>query len=263
MATQRMVTTTIWTKSQKFIKLDPLQRYLFLYLITNERVELCGAYEMMLREMALWTGLDERETLPNMLQALEDAGLAAYIDGWVVIPNYLKLQNLNNRSVKAGVEKSLSELPTHIRQAVDTLSTPSTQVVRDLDLDLDLDSDIDVDVDSTLATYRDELSALLPSTAWRNLQEQLAALHRLTKMTKETQPTTPLETPEEFARMAVATYARMKQTGRGDYWKRAAFDPKGLELRFTDVVTEMAGEYDRLRREEEDLERVRRGGFLS
>jgi hypothetical protein len=63
--------------------------------------------------------------------------------------------------------------------------------------------------------------------------------------------------------MAVATYARMKQTGRGDYWKRAAFDPKGLELRFTDVVTEMAGEYDRLRREEEDLERVRRGGFLS
>jgi len=122
---------------------------------------------------------------------------------------------------------------------------------------------IDREVDPTLKTYRDELSALLPSSAWRDLQEQTAALHRLTKMTKETQPTTPLETPEEFARMAVATYARMKQTGRGDYWKRAAFDPKGLELRFTDVVTEMAGEYDRLRREEEDLERVRRGGFLS
>lgn len=110
--------------------------------------------------------------------------------------------------------------------------------------------------DPVLETYANELSALLPRTAWRDLQKQTEALHKLTKMTRDTQPLTPIDTPEEFAKMVVRVYAEMKQTGRGDYWKRAAFDPKGLEVRFTDVVTQLAEEYQRKQKEEEVYQRL-------
>ena len=269
MATQRMIKTSLWRKSRKFKQCDPLEKLLFIYLITNDDTELCGAYEQDMDEIAFHTGIDYR-TLPQMLKRLEEIDLAIYRDGWIVIPHYMDQQNANNPKVRAGIENSFAVLPKQIRSLVNRYRIDGVSMPHEYptsDLDSDIDSDIDVDTDSrpakdpTLETYRSELSALLPMTAWRDIRSQLEALHRLSKMTRETQPSTPLETPEEFARMAVKVYARLKQTGRGDYWKRAAFDPKGLELRFTDVVTEMAQAYGQEQAEEAGVEAIRRMGI--
>lgn len=138
MAKQRMVATSIWRRSRKFKKLDPLERYLFLYLITNEDVDLCGAYEQSMDDIAHFTGIDYR-TLPQMLEDLEKVGLAKYLSGWVIIPNYAKLQNMSNPKVRAGMENSKSLLPNNIRLAMDRLSKAYALPTPDIDSDSDID----------------------------------------------------------------------------------------------------------------------------
>lgn len=111
MATKRMIETSIWRKSRKFKKLQPLEKLLYIYLLSNEDTELCGAYELELDEMAYHTGLDHR-TLPETIRRLEEVGLIRYIDGWVVIFNYKAA--VNNPSVRKGIQAGLDALPDHI-----------------------------------------------------------------------------------------------------------------------------------------------------
>lgn len=135
-----MVATSLWRRSKKFKRCDPLERYLFLYLITNEDTELCGAYEVDLDDVAHFTGIDYR-TLPQMMQHLSEIGLAYYVDGWVLIPNYVELQNIDNHKVRIGVERGLAALPDHIREAMDRLSIGYAEPSDDFDSDSDSDSD--------------------------------------------------------------------------------------------------------------------------
>lgn len=112
-------------------------------------------------------------------------------------------------------------------------------------------------VDPVLAVYRNELSRRLPATSWRDLGKQTAALHRLAKMTRETWEDTPVDSPEEFALMIVAQYEQMRRDPRaGTYWKNAAFDPVGLELRYGDVATRLADSYEERQRQAEALART-------
>jgi len=116
--------------------------------------------------------------------------------------------------------------------------------------------------DAVIDTYRNELSARLPATAWRNLGDQSAALRRVAKMTRETQPQTPIDSPEEFAALAVQQYQALKERGKNDYWKTAAFDPLTFERRFSDVVTALAEHYGEAKQQEDGLEAMRRMGVI-
>jgi predicted phage replisome organizer len=116
--------------------------------------------------------------------------------------------------------------------------------------------------DDVIATYRDQLSRRLPTTAWRDQHEQSAALHRLAKMTRETQPTTPVDTPDRFATLVVEQYERMKRGAKSEFWKNAAYDPKGLELRFSDVVTQLAATYGQAQEQQAGVDAMKRMGLL-
>lgn len=262
---QRMVDTDVWRKSARFAKCDPLERYLFLFLITNEHTSLCGAYEMRLDEIGLYAGIDYRQTLPQMLKRLEDVGLAIYRDGWVVIPKYTAKMSLGNPKVRTGVERGIAALPENIRSliiandcqssATDSQSSRSP----DLDSDSDIDSDSDGDSDSApavvqqlpqsgdavLRVYRDELSARLPITSWPDTAGQYSALRDLTSMTRSTQPQTPIETPEDYALLIVRAFERRKSIGKTDYWRTASFEPKTLLRRFGELTQDLAGDYGR------------------
>ena len=139
MAKQRMVQTSVWRKSRKFKKLQPLEKLLYLYLITNEDTELCGAYEIDIDEIAMHTGIDHR-TLPETFARLEVVGLARYIDGWVIIGNYKAL--VSNPKVKKGIEDGMSILPKEIRYAMEAFDSLSKDMT---DSDSDSDSDTDSD----------------------------------------------------------------------------------------------------------------------
>ena len=109
MSKNRYVNTKFW--SDNYIsELDPLERYLFLYFLTNEHTNIAGIYELPMKTMAFETGLD-KEMLEKMLLRFD--GKIYYIDGWIYIKNFPKHQKINE-SIKISMEKTIKELPQNI-----------------------------------------------------------------------------------------------------------------------------------------------------
>lgn len=106
---RRLINTKFW--SDNFIvEIEPLQRYLFLYLLTNEHTEICGVYELPIRVIERETGLDNN-TILDFFKTYKDK--IRYIDGWVFIKNFTKNQ-CANKSMEIGAERSLQEVPLEI-----------------------------------------------------------------------------------------------------------------------------------------------------
>ena len=110
MAKQRMISTRFWSDSF-IVNLDIIERYVFLYLLTNEHTNMCGIYELPARVMSRETGIDEKELdrlLENRFQEK-----VFYVDGWVYIKNFSKNQS-SNTNMKKGAERELEEVPKNI-----------------------------------------------------------------------------------------------------------------------------------------------------
>ena len=115
MSVKRLIDSKFWSDSFVVDKLNPLDRYLFLYLLTNEKTNLSGVYELPLRTIANETGI-EKEEVTRMLERLK--GKVEYQDGWICLVNFTKHQNENNGSIIKGIENRLKELPEEIRKWV-------------------------------------------------------------------------------------------------------------------------------------------------
>lgn len=114
MAKQRYINTKFW--SDNFIsELNPLDRYLFLYFLTNEHTNICGIYEEPLKTVSFETGI-ELDMLKKMLKRL--VGKIYYIDGWVYIKNFQKHQNPDSPTIKRGIEVEMSKIPNEIKKKI-------------------------------------------------------------------------------------------------------------------------------------------------
>ena len=111
-----MIDTRFWSDSF-IVDLNPLDRYLFLYFLTNEHTNIAGIYELPLKRVSDETGL-EKDMIEKMLKRLD--GRVIYIEGWVAIKNFSKYQS-DNESVRKGIENAKALIPSHILQCVDTL----------------------------------------------------------------------------------------------------------------------------------------------
>ena len=117
MAKTRMVNTRFWSDSF-VVELNPLDRYLFLYFLTNEHTNISGVYELPLKRMANETGLDA-DMLPKMIRRLR--GKVFYYKGWVGIKNFQKHQSTTSETVKRGIEVEMAKIPLEIRTKLDSL----------------------------------------------------------------------------------------------------------------------------------------------
>lgn len=111
MAKERLINTRFWNDSW-VRKLNALDRYLFIYFLTNEYTNISGIYELPISTVAYGTGIDERDLQQSMLKRLEPK--VYYKDGWVIITNFLKYQRMKSDSVAEGVKKSLKEAPKEV-----------------------------------------------------------------------------------------------------------------------------------------------------
>ncbi len=122
MANYRMVNTKFWTDSY-VAGLSPLQKLLFLYLITNPLANIAGAYEVTLRQIAFDLGLDEI-TANQLLTKLVGDKKISYKDNWILIHNFIKHQ-ANNPNIEQGIERILDNIPDWIK---DSLRKPSDRL---------------------------------------------------------------------------------------------------------------------------------------
>ncbi len=120
MAKSRVINTKFWSDSY-ITELDPLERYLYLYFLTNEHTDICGIYELPLRVMAFETGLD-KEMLYKIIKRYEADRKIYYFDGWLIIKNFIKNQEIKTQknNVYKGIMNGLKRVPMNIWNMIRT-----------------------------------------------------------------------------------------------------------------------------------------------
>ncbi len=112
MANRRMINTKIWEDAW-FNDLDPTEKLLFVYLLTNPMTNILGAYELSKGTIGRATGL-EKTVVEELLGRFERAEKVFYRNGWVIISNFIKHQNYKSPKIQAGMNKELENVPDHL-----------------------------------------------------------------------------------------------------------------------------------------------------
>jgi len=107
-----MLNTKFWSDNY-VANIDPLEKLLFLYLITNQYTNICGVYEITTKQIALDTGIDKDNIEKVFLPRLKKVGKIYYVDGWIYVKNFIKHQKASG-NVKLGIENGFSLVPKKI-----------------------------------------------------------------------------------------------------------------------------------------------------
>lgn len=109
----RFINTNFWIDT--YVQtLDPSEKLLFLYLLTNTHTSLCGIYEIPLKNMACDTTLD-LDTVKTTIQKFENDGKILYKNGWVAIKNFIKNQNIQSGKIQKGIIDQLKAIPIELK----------------------------------------------------------------------------------------------------------------------------------------------------
>lgn len=122
-----MINTKFWDDDYTS-NLDPIEKLLFLYFLTNTSTNICGVYEIPLKKIANETGID-KEMVVKIIQRFSKDGKVFYHNGWLCMKNFVKNQNQNSPKVKIGIQNEIMAIPKDIMDVfvsfgygIDTLS---------------------------------------------------------------------------------------------------------------------------------------------
>lgn len=147
---RRYINTKFWTDTWVMDELNPLDRYLFLYLLTNSRTNIAGVYEISLRQISFETGI-EKDNLVKMMERI--ANKVIYFDGFIILKNALKHQNTDNSSINSGINNIIENIPENIKSKVLAYRGGTSGVRVGYErAHSDLDSDLDLELNSAEPT---------------------------------------------------------------------------------------------------------------
>ena len=146
--------SNIWKKryiSTKFrddnyiIDLDPIEKLLFLYFLSNPLTNVAWIYEISIRRIAFDTWIDKDMVL-KIINRFSKKKKIYYIDWYIILENSIKHQNIKNEKIKKWIENVLNELPKSLTDKIWPIYDSSISYIwlrNNSDLDSDLDSDSD------------------------------------------------------------------------------------------------------------------------
>lgn len=109
---QRMINDTFWT--DPYIEdLDPSEKLVYLYLLTNPICNIAGAYEIKMKRIAYETGFD-KEMIDKILTRFMRDWKILRVDDWILIINFSKNQSYNPNVLK-GMQRIIDELPEKVK----------------------------------------------------------------------------------------------------------------------------------------------------
>ena len=161
MSTQRYIDTSFWDDSW-VQELDPSEKLLYIYLLTNPLTNIAGVMELTVKRICFDTGFNS-DTVTHILRKFEEAKKVYRFDNYIIIRNFPKHQQLKSDNVIKGIAAILSKLPDKllcfleeidyqfdIKGTFDTLcipyTYPSNYLNLNLNLNLDLNSNLDLNI---------------------------------------------------------------------------------------------------------------------
>lgn len=152
MAKQRMVNTKFWVDDY-ISELNPTEKLLFLYFLTNPFTDICGIYEVPLRSIVFDTGIDKEEVKKAMVRFESDHKIV-YRRGWVYIKNFAKHQ-LNNPKVQKGILRSISVVPPDVLHDLGIVYDSLSHLNLNLNLNSNLNNTVSAEAstDKPMNTY--------------------------------------------------------------------------------------------------------------
>jgi len=107
-----MINTKFWSDNWVLEELDPIEKLLFLYYISNPSRNWAGLYELSLKVTAFHTGIDI-DTVKRVTDRFDKVGKIYYTKGYLFIDNFTKYQTYNTNMAKH-VESILDRTPKDV-----------------------------------------------------------------------------------------------------------------------------------------------------
>jgi len=102
MSKLRSVSTAFW--SDPFIEeLTASEKLLYLYLITNDKTNMLGIYEVSFKKISFETGIN-KDLIIKAFKSFERLSKVKYIDNHVILLNFIKHQNFNTNMMKSAID---------------------------------------------------------------------------------------------------------------------------------------------------------------
>lgn len=112
MSKQRYIRDSFWT--DPYVEnLDPTEKLLFLYFLTNPLCNVAGIYEIRDKRVAYETGID-KDMVDKIKNRFKDDGKMLFVDDWIVISNFGKNQSPNPNVIK-GMQRIIDDLPEKVK----------------------------------------------------------------------------------------------------------------------------------------------------
>lgn len=108
----RILHTRIW-KDEYFASLSNSEKLLFIYFLTNERVNILHCYELSTREIVFDTGLSD-ETIRKAKAKFEQDKKISFMDNFVLLIKAGRYQNYTGELNEIAKNKLFGKLPPNI-----------------------------------------------------------------------------------------------------------------------------------------------------
>lgn len=169
MSKLRSISTAFW--SDPFIEdLTPSEKLIFIYLITNDKTNMLGIYEVSMRKISFETGVD-KATVQKALEGFERLGKVRYTNNYVVLINYLKHQHFNTNMKKSAIDVYMN-LPQELKKegftpdrnnplkAFETLSN-HLGMVRKVEVESEIEDKVEVEIKKEIFDFKKSLYSLV------------------------------------------------------------------------------------------------------
>jgi hypothetical protein len=95
-----------------FEGLNPSEKLLWIYLLTNAQTNMLGIYEISFKRIQFETGLG-KDTIQKGLKGFERVKKGFYHNGYIILPNWLKNQAMNPNMITSA-RNIFGNLPNHL-----------------------------------------------------------------------------------------------------------------------------------------------------
>lgn len=132
MSKKRYIDTIFW-RDEYISNLDPSEKLLYLYLLTNPDTNVSGIYQLPVKIISADTGFD-REMVIKILDRFQKDGKIECSNGWIKVVNFVKHQNTNSPLIQKAIETELKSAPNDLKYGIDRVydSTSLSKLNQDI-----------------------------------------------------------------------------------------------------------------------------------